>query len=189
MSDRSYVTQTISATTRLPGYIGLMDLAERLDTGSEDSVDGGRTDEFGPALLTLGRAYLGFVVEILDGVPHGPRGYHTLGAVIRGDHPSQLALATGLGIDRTVMTYLLDDLVAAGLVERQLNPTDRRQRKIVATALGIQAMAHLNRRVCQAEDELLGALDDEERDAFRTLLRRAVDGLADIRTNGCVPDC
>ncbi|MEY9968277.1 MarR family transcriptional regulator for hemolysin [Streptacidiphilus sp. MAP12-16] len=137
------------------------------------------SDELGPAVLTLGRAYLGAVAAILDTVPHGPRGYHTLCAVIRGNHPSQLVLASQLGIDRTVMTYLIDDLVSAGLVERQLNPADRRQRKIVATPSGTQTMTELTGRVREVEDELLSALDNHERKAFRDLLRRAVGGLRD----------
>jgi DNA-binding MarR family transcriptional regulator len=133
--------------------------------------------EAGPALLVLTRAYFGAVGPILDGLPHATRGYHTLGAVIRGDHPSQLALATWLGIDRTVMTYLLDDLVAAGLVERQQNPTDRRQRKIVATAHGVQTFTELQRKVRRAEDDLLGALSDTERETLRDLLGKAVAAL------------
>ena len=107
--------------------------------------------------------------------------------MIRGDHPSQLVLAGRLGIDRTVMTYLIDDLVTAGLVERQLNPSDRRQRKIVATEHGLQTMAELDRRVREAEEELLGALDSSEREAFRDLLRRAVGGLRDSDGRLCYP--
>lgn len=149
-------------------------------SSSPTSVTGAHgSDEAGVSLLALTRAYLGTVGPILDGLPHSTRGYHTLGAVIRGDHPSQLALATWLGIDRTVMTYLLDDLVAAGLVERQQNPADRRQRKIVATALGTQTWTELQNKVLQAEDELLGALDSQERDLVRELLSRAVTGLPD----------
>lgn len=145
-------------------------------------------DEVGPALLILTRAYLGLISPIVDGLPHGPRAYHTLGAVIRGDHPSQLALATWLGIDRTVMTYLLDDLVAAGLVERQQNPTDRRQRRIVATPRGVRTRTELESKIRQAEDELLGPLEDHERVSLRDLLARAVAGLPDGR-DPCGPDC
>jgi DNA-binding MarR family transcriptional regulator len=145
-------------------------------------------DEVGPALLVLTRAYFSAVGPILDGLPHRTRGYHTLGAVIRGDHPSQLALATWLGIDRTVMTYLLDDLVAAGLVERRQNPADRRQRKIVATASGIRTRAELGAKIRQAEDELLAALDEHERETLRDLLQRAVLGLPD-GSSQCGPEC
>jgi MarR family transcriptional regulator for hemolysin len=150
--------------------------------------EAGAADEVGPALLVLTRAYFGAVRPILDGLPHGTRAYHTLGTVIRGDHPSQLALATWLGIDRTVMTYLLDDLVAAGLVERRQNPADRRQRKIVATASGVQTRAELAAKVRQAEDELLAALDEHERETLRDLLQRAVAGLPD-GSSPCGPEC
>lgn len=97
-----------------------------------------------------------------------------------GEHPTQLALAAHLGIDRTVLTYLLDDLVAAGLVERRLNPADRRQRRIVATAEGERAFHELERRVRDAEDGLLGALDAAERDTFRKLLWRVACDVHDI---------
>jgi DNA-binding MarR family transcriptional regulator len=149
---------------------------------------GAASDDVGPALLVLARAYLGVIAPIVDGLPHGPRGYHTLGAVIRGDHPSQLALANWLGIDRTVMTYLLDDLVAAGLVERQQNPTDRRQRRIVATPQGIRARAELESKIRQAEDELLGPLEDHERETLRDLLTRAAAGVP-VGGNPCGPEC
>ncbi len=145
-------------------------------------------DEVGPALLILTRAYLGVIAPIVGDLPHGSRGYHTLGAVIRGDHPSQLALATWLGIDRTVMTYLLDDLVAAGLVERQQNPLDRRQRRIVATPRGEQTRAELEAKIRRAEDDLLGALDNHERKSLRNLLARAVAGLP-TAANPCGPEC
>jgi DNA-binding MarR family transcriptional regulator len=134
-------------------------------------------DDFGFAVLTLSRAYLARVrLALDDGIPHGPRGYQTLTAVVQGEQPTQLALAAHLGIDRTVMTYVIDDLAAAGLVERKLNPADRRQRKIVATAKGMRALRQLQRRVAQAEEEVLGALDEAERAAFRELLGKIVRG-------------
>ncbi|MFD7169076.1 MarR family winged helix-turn-helix transcriptional regulator [Streptomyces violascens] len=71
------------------------------------------------------RAYRTVVASALADVPQGARGYQTLAVVVRGDQQNQLALATYLGIERTVMTYLIDDLVSAGLVERRLTPADR----------------------------------------------------------------
>lgn len=136
--------------------------------------------DLGQQLGVFLRAYHGTVMPVLGDLPHGPRGYHTLAAVVRGDQPSQLALAAHLGIDRTVMTYLVDDLVAAGLVERQLNPADRRQRKVVATAAGTSAYKDLERRVRDAEDALLANLSPDERDAFRALLRRVACDAKDV---------
>ncbi|MEV4558187.1 MarR family transcriptional regulator [Kitasatospora sp. NPDC049285] len=136
--------------------------------------------DFGLSLLVLIRAYRTVVASALDGIPQGARGYQTLAAAVRGDQHNQLALAAYLGIDRTVMTYLIDELVAAGLVERRLTPADRRQRKIVATAQGVRTLQDLQRRVREAEDRLLAALDENERQAFRTLLGRIACDVRDM---------
>jgi DNA-binding MarR family transcriptional regulator len=136
--------------------------------------------DFGWHLGVLLSGYQSQVVRVLGDVPHGPRGYQALAAVVRGDQPSQLALATHLGIDRTVMTYLIDDLVEAGLVERQLNPADRRQRRIVPTAEGVAVYSDLERRVREAEDALLSALEPTERQALRHLLRRVACDVRNI---------
>ncbi|MEV5322997.1 MarR family winged helix-turn-helix transcriptional regulator [Nonomuraea fastidiosa] len=135
---------------------------------------------FGWTLGVLLRAYQSTVVTVIGDLPHGQRGYQTLAAVVSGRHPTQLALASYLGIDRTVLTYLVDDLVEAGLVERRLNPNDRRQRRIVATDKGERVYKELERRVSEAEDHLLGALSPDERTAFKDMLQRTACAVSDI---------
>lgn len=127
-------------------------------------------DDFGFSLVVLARAYQAAVSAALKDVPQGPRGYQTLSTVAHGEQPTQRALANYLGIDRTVMTYVIDDLVAAGLVERRLNPADRRERKIVATTKGTRTLQSLQRKVQEAEDEILQPLKPEQRTQLRELL-------------------
>lgn len=141
-------------------------------------------EDFGWALGVLLRAYRDRIGPALGGFPHGMRGYQTLSEVVRGQPPSQLALANRLGIDRTVMTYLIDDLVEAGLVERRPNPVDRRQRQIVATPRGRETVATLCRRVTEAENAVLGALDEQERAVFRRLLHTAAAGRPEADRSG-----
>src|SRR3954469_8825303 len=50
------------------------------------------------------------------------------------DGISQRALAERLGLDPSQVVPLVDELAAAGLVERRPSPTDRRQRLVAATA-------------------------------------------------------
>ncbi|HEX6336407.1 MAG TPA: MarR family winged helix-turn-helix transcriptional regulator [Jiangellaceae bacterium] len=140
----------------------------------------GNHEGLGWGLGVLLRAYHATVGPVLGDFPHGARGYQTLATVAHGKQPNQLALATFLGIDRTVMTYLIDDLVTAGLVERRLNPADRRQRRIVATRRGLDMLADLERRVRHAEDHLLDGLGAAERETFRDLLRRVACHVRDI---------
>lgn len=131
------------------------------------------TDDLGWALGSLLRSYRERIGPLLEDVPHGARGYQTLVEVVKEKQPSQLALATHLGIDRTVMTYLIDDLVEAGLVERRQNPDDRRQRQVVATTRGRRLVARTCGLVNEAEAQVLGGLEDRERDVLRRLLSKA----------------
>lgn len=137
-------------------------------------------DDLGRHLGVLLRAYQATLGPLLAELPHGTRGYQVLVAVAAGDQPNQLALAAHLGIDRTVMTYVIDDLVASGLVERQQNPADRRARRVVATESGRATLADLQRRVHDAEDRLLGALAPAQRAVFRDLLQVVACGVRDV---------
>ncbi|MEU2351730.1 MarR family transcriptional regulator [Streptomyces misionensis] len=59
------------------------------------------------------------------------------------DMTNQSQSAGYLGIDRSVLPYVIDDLVETGLVERQPDPADRRARKAVATQPGIDTLRAL----------------------------------------------
>jgi DNA-binding MarR family transcriptional regulator len=128
--------------------------------------------DLGWALGTVMRAYMTAANGAVEGVPGGPRGYQVLAAAGRGEPGSQLALAQRLGVDRTVMTYLLDDLETAGLVERRPEPADRRARRVVLTEAGNARLCDVERRLHTAEERVLGPLAPAERETLRALLRR-----------------
>ncbi|GIJ81349.1 hypothetical protein Xph01_57810 [Micromonospora phaseoli] len=129
-----------------------------------------------------------YVEEALQDLPHGSRGYHILAVVVHEEVPTQGALAARLVIDRSVLTYVIDDLENAGLIERQLDPRDRRARRIVATGRGRQTLADAEQRVAHAENHVLGGLPEEQRDVFRDLAERAAEAIhaAAPRTDPCV---
>jgi MarR family transcriptional regulator, transcriptional regulator for hemolysin len=153
-----------------------------MNTEPQDRETGGHAEDFGWSLGVLLRAYKSAVTGAVEDLPHGHRGYQILSSVVHDEPPSQLALANHLGIDRTVMTYLLDDLVEAGLVERRPNPADRRQRRIVATETGSRTLTKFERRVQEARDDVLAALAPGERETLCTLVRRAACDVRDIDT-------
>src|SRR6185312_11318533 len=109
---------------------------------------------------------------LMGSVPGGPRGFQVLTAATAEEPVGQGALAHRLGIDRTVMTYLVDELEPGGLVERRAGTQDRRNKQIVATAHGSRLFADLQHRLGKAEDHLLAPLSDAERARFRRLLRK-----------------
>jgi DNA-binding MarR family transcriptional regulator len=128
--------------------------------------------DLGWALFAVMRSYRQATDKVLAGLPGGPRGYQVLTASQRGGSSSQLALAQQLGVDRTVMTYLIDDLEGAGLVERRPDPADRRTRRVTVTAAGTAALCDAQRQLLRAEDELLEPLEPAEREILRRMLHR-----------------
>jgi DNA-binding MarR family transcriptional regulator len=127
--------------------------------------------DLGWGLGMVFRAYATAAHDAVADLPGGPRGYQVLQAAALGAVVSQLALAQQLGVDRTVMTYLLDDLEGAGLIQRVPHPTDRRARRVVATKRGTELLASLDDQLRAAEAHLLAPLDDEAREAFRSHVR------------------
>lgn len=128
-------------------------------------------DDLGWSLGVVFRSYVRTADSLVADLPGGPRGYQVLAAAAQDEPGSQGALAQRLGIDRTVMTYLVDDLEAAGLVERRASTTDRRHKRVVATEHGREAWARTRERLERAEDHVLAPLAGADRDRFRALLR------------------
>ena len=135
------------------------------------ACDDALVEDLGWALGVVFRGYVAATTAALAEVPGGPRSYQVIAAAARSEVGSQLALAHHLGIDRTVMTYMLDDLEAAGLIERHPDPADRRARRVIVTAKGTKLLATLDSRLEAAEADLLAPLDDAERMKFRSQLR------------------
>jgi DNA-binding MarR family transcriptional regulator len=175
MISRSSCPQNISSADFLPDdrYDGLVtDVAEQRDRAVPvGSCGNALADDLGWGLGTVFRAYVSAAHAAVADLPGGPRGYQVLSAAAHGTVDSQLALAQHLGVDRTVMTYLLDDLEAAGLIERRPDPSDRRARRIVATRKGTKLLAALDDRLRTAEARLLTPLDSKACASFRAQVR------------------
>jgi DNA-binding MarR family transcriptional regulator len=147
-------------------------VADEADPRVKDGgCDEALADDLGWGLGVVFRAYVKAAHEAVAELPGGPRGYQVLASAAQSAVGSQLALAQHLGIDRTVMTYLLDDLENAGLIERRADPADRRARRIVATQVGVDLLVTLDARLRDAEAHLLDPLDEQAQQLFRAQLR------------------
>lgn len=124
------------------------------------------------ALARVARDHATAVQCVVGTLPGGQRGFQVLAAAAGDDPPTQLALARKLGVDRTVMTYLLDKVQEAGLIERHPDPNDRRARRIVLTTAGRALLCETETRLRAAEAHILAPLSPDEQGALRTLLRR-----------------
>ena len=135
------------------------------------------------------RVHLGVIRAAVGDLPHGPRGFEALCGAAEPTSRNQAELAKHLGLDRTVMVYLVDDLEAAGLVERVPDPNDRRSKLIRPTPQGVAKLCELRKVTAEAEAELLAGFSPAETEVLRSLLQRiAVRGSRYDQAHDCRKD-
>jgi DNA-binding MarR family transcriptional regulator len=138
-------------------------------TGMPPVID----SDLGWTLGMVFRSYVKTADEVFFNVPGGARGYLVLTAAVNEDPMPIGALAQRLGIDKTVMTYVVDALEDATFVERRPCPgRDRRTKQVAGTHLGLEVWEKTQARLRRGEDHVLAALAPDERETFRALLRR-----------------
>jgi DNA-binding MarR family transcriptional regulator len=87
---------------------------------------------------------------------------------------SQHELGEQLGIDRTTMVELIDDLEAQGVVVRQRNSADRRSYSIQLTPKGRTVQKRAAKAFDAAADEFFGPLKPGERRELADMMRRLI---------------
>lgn len=85
---------------------------------------------------------------------------------------SQQQVAGRLGVDRTTMVALIDELEGKGLVARRPDAADRRRNVIALTGAGRKTLRRATRASDEAEGRLLDGLDEVEAAQLRALLGR-----------------
>ncbi|MFD0484467.1 MarR family winged helix-turn-helix transcriptional regulator [Kineococcus sp. GCM10028916] len=150
---------------------------------------GGIETELGWGLAAVQQGFSRAGTTAVADLPAGPRGYQVLVAITTEEPSSQLALAHRLGIDKTQMTYVVDALEAAALVERRPDPADRRVRQVHPTPAGRTALAAARTALRAAEADLMRHLSEAERTRLRHLLARVALTAVDVAPGTpAVPD-
>ena len=85
---------------------------------------------------------------------------------------SQQYLGLRMRVDRTTMVSVVDDLEAAGFVNRKRNPEDRRAYALIATPAGAAWLEEKRGVLMEAHAELLAPLAADERDKLVDYLQR-----------------
>jgi DNA-binding MarR family transcriptional regulator len=83
-------------------------------------------------------------------------------------------LGTALTTDAPYTTVIIDDLEQRGLVQRQVNPADRRSKLVRITAAG-RAVARKAEKIQSAPPAAIAALSGAELAMLERTLRRLVD--------------
>jgi DNA-binding MarR family transcriptional regulator len=88
----------------------------------------------------------------------------------------QQELAEALCMDANNVVLLLNELEQRGHVARNRDPSDRRRHLVELTREGQRALARTEQALESVEDQVLGALDQQERATLWRLLTRALYG-------------
>jgi DNA-binding MarR family transcriptional regulator len=107
-----------------------------------------------------------------------------------GDHDGapQHELVDALCMDAKNVVLLLNELEDGGHLVRRRDSEDRRRHRVHITASGRQALKRASRTLDEIEDDVLQALDEDERAALWDLLARALRGAEPARADVCSPE-
>jgi DNA-binding MarR family transcriptional regulator len=103
------------------------------------------------------------------------RGFYGVLAVLAEFGPSaQADIGRRLGVDRSDMVAILNDLESERYVTRAPDPADRRRNSVVLTRAGRAALGRFDRAIGEAEKAVLSSLSVTERASLVGLLQRIV---------------
>jgi DNA-binding MarR family transcriptional regulator len=132
------------------------------------------TEFVGQLFFRLWRAAHVRATDVLGSVGLTPALFALLNVIAAREGAIQQELGSALGIDRSTMVSLIDQLESAGLAKRRPSATDRRAREIAITPTGRRLLQRSRRMISETEDELLAGLTAEERSQLERMLRRAL---------------
>ncbi len=104
---------------------------------------------------------------------------HLVALTFLRDHQGcpQQELADAFCMDANNVVLLLNELEQLGYATRQRDPLDRRRHVVELTAAGANALARAEQATETVEDDVLRALDEDERRVLWQLLTRALRGV------------
>ena len=117
---------------------------------------------------------VGVIAEILEGQGMTPIQWGVMVAVLEEPGSGQAHIAKRVGIDAVTLGQMIDALEKKGLVKRQIDPDDRRGRKLFITRRGTELRVRLSPTMLEAQERLLSPLTKAERTALLDMLARVV---------------
>jgi len=128
---------------------------------------------------TLKRAYILVQEDFRRAVEDeglSTRTFSALSIVVQYPNISQAEVARMLGVDRSGMVAITDDLQARGYLIRRASTQDRRVQALIPTAQGQAACARTRVKVQDHEDRLFAHFSPDEQQMLVGLLRKIRDG-------------
>jgi MarR family transcriptional regulator, temperature-dependent positive regulator of motility len=127
----------------------------------------------------LGRRFnqicVGLLAEVTGPAGLAPIEYAMLVSIEEQPGIDQRGLALRLGVDPVTTGQLIDRLEATGLVDRKVDPEDRRARVLRPSKKGLQLRRRLRPLVIAADGQVTASLTAAERRLFVQFLTRIIE--------------
>ncbi len=128
----------------------------------------------GQLLFRLWRASHTRTAEALESLGLTPALFALLNVLGAREGAMQQEIGAAMGIDRSTMVVLIDELETKHLAKRRPHPSDRRAREVTITAKGRQVLQRARNAALQVEGEVLRGLTIDERNELVALLQHAL---------------
>jgi DNA-binding MarR family transcriptional regulator len=108
----------------------------------------------------------------------GLRSYHyrLLAALEESGPASQANLGRSTSVDRSDVVTVLSELERRGLIQRTVDPSNRRRNIVSITSAGSRQLRALDNVIDEVQEQVLAPLSPNERRQLTKLLRKLVDG-------------
>ena len=143
-----------------------------------------RHRKIGPLSRRFFQVYLGLISEALAPFEMDPSFYSLLVELHERPGIDQRRLGEALGIDRTTIGQMVDELDRRGLISRKVHAEDRRARILSLTSKGDALRLEIRPHMLRAQAQLEAPLTPEERGTFLELLTRIVVSNLDKESTG-----
>lgn len=138
-------------------------------------------DRLGYLLKTAYAQLAERVDVVLSSLELTARQLAVLSVIATNDSLSQIALSDRLGVDRTTIVAMLDELEDDGLVKRRRDMRDRRRNTLALTASGRSRVIKAEKARATAESDFLSRLHEDD-------ARQLIASLQDLVVHSDRPD-
>jgi DNA-binding MarR family transcriptional regulator len=136
----------------------------------------------GTKALIMSKRYYGVLSKCLEDL-EVERYYSILYFLSENDGCTQQHICNNLAIDKTAMVKVIDYLIKAGYIDRNVNPDDRREHFIVLTKKGTKHTEEIVAAFKSLDDKIFADISKTEKDIFIKVLCRLTSNLEILPSN------
>ncbi len=136
----------------------------------------------GTKALILSKRYYGVLSKYLEKLDI-ERYYSVLYFLSKNDGCTQQHICNNLAIDKTAMVKVLDYLIKAGYIDRNVNPEDRREHFIVLTKKGVRQTDEIVLAFESIDDKIFSNISKADKEVFIRVLRQLNSNLEIMPSN------